>query len=126
MVIDLQAKLKKAKEKFQLAKKAAKAEKKASYQLGVEEIEIRLVEELSEVCYDYYNTTWDKGLTVAGVPTNSALRLPRSFYYHPQIREIPSASFPPAFIPEPSRQPLVIPDALPPPKIPMESSQAGD
>ena len=41
MVIDLQAKLKKAKEKFQLAKKAAKAEKKASYQLGVEEIEIR-------------------------------------------------------------------------------------
>ena len=83
MVIDLQAELKRAKEEFQLAKEAVEAEKKASYQLGMEETEIRLAEELSEVCRDYCNTTWDKALTAAGVPANSALRLLGSVYYHP-------------------------------------------
>ena len=57
MVIDLQAELKRAKEELQLAKEAAKVEKNASYQLSVEETEIRLAEELSEVCRDYCNTT---------------------------------------------------------------------
>ena len=46
MVVDLQAKLQKAKEKVQLAREAAEVEKKASYQLGVEETEIRLAKEL--------------------------------------------------------------------------------
>ena len=62
---------------------AAEAEKKASYQLGVDETKIRLAEELSEVCRNYCDVTWDKALTVAGVPTDSALRLPKSIYYHP-------------------------------------------
>ena len=75
--------MKKAREEFQLAKEVVEAEKKASYQLGVEETEIRLVEELSEVCRDYCNTTWDKALIAAGVPADSALRLPGSVYYHP-------------------------------------------
>ena len=57
MVIDLQVELQKAKEEVQLAREAAKAEKKASYQLGVEETEIRLAEELSEVCRDYCDVT---------------------------------------------------------------------
>ena len=57
MVIDLQAKFQKAKEEVQLAKEAVEAEKKASYQLGVEGTEIRLAEELLEVCHDYCNTT---------------------------------------------------------------------
>ena len=52
MVIDLQVELQKAKEEIQLAKEAAKAEKKTSYQLGVEETEIRLAEEILEVCRD--------------------------------------------------------------------------
>ena len=46
MVIDLQAELKRAKEELQLTKEAAGVEKKASYQLGVEETEIRLAKEL--------------------------------------------------------------------------------
>ena len=92
----------------------------------MEETEIRLVEELSEVCRDYCNATWDKALTAAGIPADSALRLPGSIYYHPQIWEIPSTSSPPAPIPEPSRQPLVVPDAFPPPKIPIESNQVGE
>ena len=83
MVIDLQVELQKVKEEVQLAREAAEAEKKVSYQLGVEEIEIRLAEELLEVCQDYCDMTWDKALTVAGVPTDSALRLPKSIYYHP-------------------------------------------
>ena len=82
MVVDLQAELQKAKKEVQLAKEAAEAEKKASYQLSMEETKIRLVEELSEVCYDYCDTTWDKALTTAGVPTDSTLRLPGSIYYH--------------------------------------------
>ena len=57
MVIDLQAKFQKAKEEVQLAKEAVEAEKKASYQLGVEGTEIRLAEELLKVCHDYCNTT---------------------------------------------------------------------
>ena len=114
--------MKKAKEEFQLAKNATEAEKKASYQLGVEETKIRLAEELSEVCRDYYNTTWDKTLTAVGVPADSVLRLLGSVYYHPQIREIPSASSPLALVPNPSRQPLVVPYVLSPPKIPMESN----
>ena len=109
-----------------MAKEAAEAEKKASYQLGVEETEIRLAEELSEVCRDYCNATWDKALTAAGVLVDFALRLLGNIYYHPQIWEIPSASSPSAPIPEPSRQPLVVLDALPPPKIPMESNQVGE
>ena len=83
MIIDLQAELQKAKEEVQLAKEAAEAEKKASYQLGVEETEIRLAEELSELCRDYCDATWDKTLTAAGVPADSALRLLGSVYYHP-------------------------------------------
>ena len=83
MVIDLQVELQKAKEEVQLAREAAEAEKKVSYQLSVEEIEIRLAKELSEVCQDYCDVTWDKALNTAGVPADSALRLPGSIYYHP-------------------------------------------
>ena len=126
MVVDLQAELQKEKEEVQLAKEVAEAEKKAFYQLDVEETEIRLAEELLEVCCDYYNVTWDKAQTAARVLTDFTLRLPGSIYYHPQIWEIPSASSPPALVPEPSGQPLVAPDTLSPPKIPMESSQASD
>ena len=65
-------------------------------------------------------------MIVARVPVDSALKLPGSIYYHPQIREIPSASFPPAPAPESYEQPLAIPNALPLPKISKGSSQAGD
>ena len=128
MVIDLQVELQKAKEEVQLAREAAEAEKKVSYQLGAEETEIRLAEELLEVCQDYCDMTWDKALTVAGIPADSALRLPGSIYYHPQICEIPSASSPPApaLAPESYEQPLAIPNALPLPKISKGSSQVGD
>ena len=70
--------------------------------------------------------TWDKALTVVGVPADSVLRLPGSMYYHPQIREVPFASSPPVPAPESFEQPLAIPDALPLPEISNGSSQVGD
>ena len=69
LVIDLRVELQKAKEEAQLARKVVEVEKKASYQLGVEETQVRLAKELSGVCRDYYDMTWDKALTVARVST---------------------------------------------------------
>ena len=114
--------MQKAKEEIQLAKEAVEAVKKASYQLDVEETKIRLAKELSKVCRDYCDVTWDKALTAAGVPADSALRLPGSIYYHPQIREVPFASSHFASVPDSSGQALAALDAFPPPKIPKKSS----
>ena len=126
LVMDLKVELQKAKEEAQLVREATEAEKKASYQLGVEETEVRLAEELSKVCQDYCDVTWDKALTVAGVPADSVWRLPESVYYHPQIHEISTASSPPAPTPESSEQPLAIPNAFPLLEISKGSSQVSD
>ena len=84
-ILDLKAELQKAKEEVQLAKEAAEAEKRAAYQLGVEETQVRLAEELSELCRDYCGITWDKVLNVADVPADSAWRLPENIFYPPEI-----------------------------------------
>ena len=55
--MELKADLQKAKEATHLAKKATEAEKQASYLLGVDETQVKLIEELAEVCRDYYNVT---------------------------------------------------------------------
>ena len=59
-MLDLKAALQKAEEEVRQAKKeaqmireAAEAKKKAAYQLGAEETEARLSEEIPEVCMDY-------------------------------------------------------------------------
>ena len=126
LVIDLKIELQKAKEEAQLTREAVEAEKKASYQLGVEETQVRLAEELSEVCRDYCDMTWDKALIVVEVPTDSVLRLPEKVYYHPEIRKVPTASSPPAPTLESSEQPLAILNALPLSEISKGFSQAGD
>ena len=64
--------LQKAKEEVQLAKEAAEVEKRAAYQLGVEETEARLTKELLEVCRDYCSITWSQALNAVGVPADSA------------------------------------------------------
>ena len=50
------------------------AKNQASYLLGVEETQARLIEKLAKVCKDYCNITWDEALNVAGVPVDSAWR----------------------------------------------------
>ena len=113
-VLDLKAALQKAKEEARLAKEeaqlvkeAVEAEKRASYQLGAEETEARLSEELLEVCRDYCSISWAHALDAAGVPADSALRLPEKVFFPPKIREIPDGT------PKASEQALVIPDAIP-------------
>ena len=106
-VLDLKAALQKAKEETQLAKEAIEAKKRAAYQLGVEETQVRLAGELSEVCRDYCSVTWDKALNVAGVPADSAWRLPENVFYLPEIWKVPADA------PEASEQPVAIPDAIP-------------
>ena len=118
LVKDLKAELQKTKEATQLAKEVVEAEKKASYLLGMEETKIRLAEELFEVCRYYCDTTWDKALSTAGVPADSALRQSGSIYYHPHIREVPEAIHSStAIAPDTSEQPLAIQVALPPSKV---------
>ena len=80
-VLDLKAALQKAeeeirrvKEEAQLIREATKAEKKAAYQLGIQETEARLSEEIPEVCRDYYSISWAHALDAAGIPADSALR----------------------------------------------------
>ena len=110
-VLDLKAALQKAKDEVQLAKEAAEAEKRAAYQLGAEETEARLNKELPEVCRDYCSISWAQDLNVAGVPTDSAMRLPENVFYPPEIWEVPADA------PEASKQLVAIPDAIPLTKI---------
>ena len=119
--------MQKANEVAQLVKEAAEAEKQASYLLGVEETQIRLAEELLGVCKDYCNVTWDRALSIVGVPADSVWRHPRSVYYHPNICEVLGAiSSPLALAPKTSKQPPAIQDALPLPEASKGSSQVGD
>ena len=92
----------------------------------MEETQVRLANELSEVCRDYCDMTWDKALTAVRVPVDSTLRLPEKVYCHPEICKVPAASSPLAFAPEYFEQPLAIPDALSLPENSKGSSQTGD
>ena len=98
-MLDLKAALQKveeevqrAKEEAQLIREATEAEKKAAYQLGAEETEARLSEELPEVCRDYCSISWAHALDAAGIPADSALRLPEKVFFPPEIREIPNGA----------------------------------
>ena len=77
-VLDLKAALQKAedevrwvKEEAQLIREAAEVEKQASRQLGIQETEARLSEEIPEVCRDYCRISWAHALDAAGIPTAS-------------------------------------------------------
>nr|XP_023905492.1 uncharacterized protein LOC112017258 [Quercus suber] len=116
LVKELCAELQKAKEArrdAQLAKEATEAEKKATYQLGVETTEKGLTEQFASVARDYWDMTWGKALDAAGVPADSELRLPKSIFYDLDIRELLEADPPPPRqLPEVSEPPLV--DQAPP------------
>ena len=87
-VLDLKTALQKVedelrwvKEEAQLIREAAEAEKNASRQLGIQETEARLSEEIPEVCRDYCSISWAHALDAAGIPADSALRLPKNIFY---------------------------------------------
>ena len=87
-VLDLKAALQKAEEEIrrvreeaQLIQEAAEAEKKAAHQLGIQETKARLSEEIPKVYKDYYSISWAHALDAAGIPADSALRLPEKVFY---------------------------------------------
>ena len=64
-----------------MAEEAVEASKWVAYDLGAQETEDRLVEELAEVCRDYYKEVWMETLNLAGIPANSEWRQAGSVYY---------------------------------------------
>ena len=117
-ILDLKATLQKAeeevrraKEEAQLIREAAKAEKKAAYQLRIEETEAMLSEEIPKVCRDYCSISWAHALDAAGVPADSALRLPKNIFYPQEIRESPGDAQ------VASEQDPAAPDAVPVPEM---------
>ena len=110
-----------------MAEEAAEASKQTFYLLGVEETEVRLAEELVEVCTDYCKATWVEALTLAGVPADSEWRQLRSVYYYLEICKVPVAFPPPSALASKSyEQPLTVQAILPPPEASKGPSQAGD
>ena len=123
---DLREELQKVREAAQLAKEATEAEKQAAYTLKVEETQVRLTEELSVVCREYFGISWGKALDASGVPADSDLRRLENVYYDPKIRELPGPdSSHPEQATQASEQSLV--DQAPPAslEVPKESNQNG-
>ena len=99
--------LRRVKEEAQLIREAVEAEKNASRQLGVQETEARLSEEIPEVCRDYCSISWARSLDAAGIPADSALRLPENIFYPQEIRKNPDGAQ------TASERDLAVPDAVP-------------
>ena len=88
-VLDLKAKLQKAKDAARVAREAAEAAVKASYECGVQDTETRLVEEVAIVCRDYCTESWGVAMDRTGVPADFELRRAENIFFPEDIREIP-------------------------------------
>ena len=86
----MKAELEKAKAEAQAVKDATQAVKTAAYERGIFETKQRLVEEVAEVCRDYYTMTWNEALNSARVLADSELRRADRVYFPESIREIPT------------------------------------
>ena len=82
-----------------MAKEAAEATVKASYECGVWVTETRQVKEVVEACRDYCTESWAVVLNRAGVPTDSELRRVKNIFFLEDIREIPDMVPPPEQLP---------------------------
>ena len=108
-VLDLQAKLQKAKEALKVAQEAVKATETSAYERGVLETEARLTAEVTMVCREYCAETYNEALDRAGIPADSNLRRVDQVYYPKDLRENITAPPPPAaLLPPPPEQSLTI------------------
>lgn len=82
----LKEELGKAEEAARLAKAAVEQK---FYELGVQETEAYLTEELAEVCRDYCQEVWIEALNLARVPVASEWRRVENVYYPSDFREAP-------------------------------------
>ena len=85
MVLDLKAKLQKAKDAARVAKEASEATETTSYERGVLETETWLAEEVAGVCRDYCVEMWAEALNLVGLPTNSELRSAENIFFPEDI-----------------------------------------
>lgn len=99
---DLREELKKEKEAAQATKEVAEALAQTAYNRGVDETEIRLVDELAKVCRDYYKEVWIEALNLVGVLATSEWRKEENNFYPQDIRVVPS-TLPPPSAPRPPR-----------------------
>ena len=107
MVLDLQAKLKKAEEALKVAQEAATTAETLAYERGMLEVETRLTAEVTAVCREYYAETYSQALDRVGIPADSDLRRTDQVYYPEDLREDPTPPPPPATIPfPPPNEPL--------------------
>ena len=110
-----------------MAEEAAEASKQTFYELGVQEIEVRLADELAEGCRDYCKKVWLKAINLVGVPSTLEWREARNVYYPPGIRKVPaelphSIAFAPLLI----EQSLTTQTSLSLPEVLKGPSQVGD
>ena len=79
--MDLKAELEKANEAAWAAKAVAHASEQKFYDLGVQQTEAYLTEELAEVCRDYCQEVWTKALNLVGVPAALEQKRAENIYY---------------------------------------------
>ena len=72
-----------------MAKEAAEAAVKASYEHGVLDTKNKLMEKVAVVCRDYCTESWGVAKDRAGVPANSELRRAGNIFFPEDIQEIP-------------------------------------
>ncbi|XP_030964762.1 uncharacterized protein LOC115986038 [Quercus lobata] len=91
MVSNLKAELSKAKEVAHVAREAAEVAVATSYECGVRDTEVRLIEEVATVCRDYITMSWGVALDRAVVPADSDLRKAENIFFPEDISEIPDS-----------------------------------
>ena len=108
-ILDLKAKLQKAKEELKVAQEAAVAAENSAYERGMLETEARLTAEVTVVCREYCDETYNQALDRAGISADSDLRRVDQVYYPDDLRENTTAPPYPAALPPPLEQSLIIP-----------------
>ena len=110
-----------------MAKEATEASEWASYNCGMQETELRLAEELAEVCRDYCKEVWAEALNRVGVPATFEWRLAENIFHLEDIRKVPMVLPPPAVLAfPPSEQPSTTQASLLPPEVFEGSSKASN
>ena len=72
-----------------MAREATEKAVAASYDRGVRDTEVRLIEELATICRDYITMSWGVALDRVAVPADSDLRKAENIFFPEDIREIP-------------------------------------
>ena len=85
VVSSLKAELQKAKDVARVAREAAEATVKASYECGVHDTKIRLAEEVAIMCKDYCTELWAVVLDQAGVPVDIKLKRSENIFFSEDI-----------------------------------------